>query len=194
MGMKYTVSELSPAREGGLHPPPHESPYCPGGAAPPTPPIARLGWGGPLGSEGQGGYHAICNSSSSSTHAKAAARSSAKMNSHSPAASSIRTRSRRRSGWSRASPRRTPPSSRRPPSPRACRASGLRGRTPAWSAWRRGGWQLGTTRPRGRHGAGRSRRSSARRSRASWLRRLENKRCERLGKHASQCVNLSLCA
>jgi len=36
LSMKYTVSELSPAREGGLHPPPHESPYCPGGSAPPT--------------------------------------------------------------------------------------------------------------------------------------------------------------
>ena len=35
-----------PTWEGGLHPLRPESPHCPGGSAPPTPPMARPGGGG----------------------------------------------------------------------------------------------------------------------------------------------------
>jgi len=44
-----------PTWEGDLYPLRPESPHCPGGSAPPTPPMARLGGEGPLLSDWQGG-------------------------------------------------------------------------------------------------------------------------------------------
>ena len=55
-----------PTWEGGLYPLRPESPHCPGGSAPPTPPMARPGGEGALPSDWQGGWQASCPRSGAS--------------------------------------------------------------------------------------------------------------------------------